>query len=274
MKLKTKLHAAAELQEEVANRPLDISGTIPDWLSGMLVRNGPVTVTVNGQSNKHWFDGLAMLHAFSFQNGKIKYTNKFLRSDAYKTVFEEGSLNYEGFAVDPCRSIFKQLLTLFIPRSHIAVHNANINVSKLSDQYIALTEVPLPVKFDPETLDTLGVFDYQDKLPKDKCWESAHPHHDVEQKSMLNYLIHYGRTSYYTLYNITDGTAEPVFVATPKGESEDDGVVLSVVIDQNSKSSFLLILNGKNFKQIGRTYAPHLIPAGLHGQYYERLNKL
>lgn len=208
-----KFDASAELQDEIANHPLDITGRIPNWLSGTLVRNGPTKVTVNGQSNVHWFDGLAMLHAFSFKEGQINYTNKFLRSDAYHTVFEEGSLNYGGFASDPCRSLFKRFLTFFIPDSYLAVHNANVNVAKLADEYIALTEVPLPVKFDPQTLETLGVLDYQDLLPKDKCWESAHFHYDQSQKKTLNYLIKFGRTCYYTLYNLEDGSTERKIIA-------------------------------------------------------------
>ncbi|MBS4168967.1 carotenoid oxygenase family protein [Parachlamydia sp. AcF125] len=203
----------AELQEEVANHPLDITGKVPTWLTGTLVRNGPINVTVNGQSNVHWFDGLAMLHAFSFQEGKVRYTNKFLRSDAYRTVFEQGSLDYSGFASDPCRSLFKKLLTFFISPSHPSIQNANVNVAKLAEEYIALTEIPLPVKFDPQTLDTLGVLNYQDQLPKEKCWESAHPHYDGEQKCTFNYLIKFGLTSYYTLYGLMDGSFQRTILA-------------------------------------------------------------
>lgn len=202
-----KFHVTAELQEELENIPLKTQGTVPSWLSGTLIRNGPITVTVNGQTNKHWFDGLAMLHAFSFQDGKVKYSNKFLRSNAYHAVFEKGSLNYLGFAVDPCRSLFKKWLTFFMPH-HPEIQNANINVAKLADEYVALFEVPLPVRFDPKTLETLGVFDYQDMLPKDNCWESAHPHHDNEHKRTLNYLIQFGRSSYYTLYSMEDRSSE------------------------------------------------------------------
>jgi len=204
---------SAELQEEIANHPLDITGKVPAWLSGTLVRNGPIKVTVDGESNVHWFDGLAMLHAFSFQEGKVNYSNKFLRTDAYHTVFDEGSLDYGGFAADPCRSLFKRFFTLFVPTSRLALHNANVNVAKLADEYVALTEVPLPVKFDVKTLDTLGVFDYQDQLPKDKCWESAHPHHDFKQKETLNYLIKFGRTSYYILYYLDDGLSQRKVIA-------------------------------------------------------------
>ena len=208
-----KFDISAELQDEIANHPLDMTGKIPDWLSGTLMRNGPIKVTVNEQSNAHWFDGLAMLHSFSFHEGHVKYSNKFLRSNAYHTVFDQGSLNYGGFASDPCRSVFKHFLTFLIPRSNPATHNANVNVAKLANEYVALTEVPLPVKFDVQTLDTLGVLDYQDELPKDKCWESAHPHYDSRLRETLNYLIKFGKTSYYTIYKLKDGITEREIIA-------------------------------------------------------------
>jgi carotenoid cleavage dioxygenase-like enzyme len=204
---------STELQNEVVNCSLSVNGHIPTWLSGTLVRNGPIKVTIDEQSNAHWFDGLAMLHAFSFQEGKVNYSNKFLRTDAYHTVFNEGSLDYVGFAVDPCRSLFKHLLTLFLPTSHLALHNANVNVAKMANDYVALTELPLPVKFDIKTLDTLGVFDYEDQLPKGKSWESAHPHHDSKQKETINYLIEFGKASTYTLYRLQDGSAERSIIA-------------------------------------------------------------
>jgi beta,beta-carotene 9',10'-dioxygenase len=199
---------STELREELVNSPLEIVGDVPSWLSGTLIRNGPIYVTIDGQTNTHWFDGLAMLHAFNIHDGKVDYTNKFLRTDAYKTVFEKGSLNYDGFAVDPCRSLFKRFFTLFVHPSKTELHNANVNVWKLADQYVALTEIPLPVKFDPQTLETLGVLDYQDQLPHGRCWESAHPHYDTARRETINYLIQYGRTSSYILYRLKDDSAQ------------------------------------------------------------------
>lgn len=205
---KEKFEIFSEVNEEKLNYPLAVKGDIPSWLSGTLIRNGAVNVKVNGQKNAHLFDGLAMLHAFSFNRGAVNYTNKFLRSKAYDTVFKEGSLNYGKFSADPCRSLFKSFFTLFLKPTKPDLHNASVNVAKLAEQYVAMTESPLPVKFDPETLDTLGVFDYQDELPKDKCWESAHPHYDQQLKTTVNYLIKFGRTCYYTLYNIEDGSSK------------------------------------------------------------------
>lgn len=204
----------AELGEEISNQSLETKGSIPDWLAGTLVRNGPVYVTVHGKTNAHWFDGLAMLHAFSFQNGQVWYSNRFLRTDAYKTVFEKGSLRYAGFASDPCRSIFKRLFTHFVPhKAGVSLPNANVNVAKIADEYVALTETPLPVHFDPQTLETLGVLDYQDQLPHERSWESAHPHHDAARQETLNYLVEYGRISKYVLYRIKEGSSAREIIA-------------------------------------------------------------
>lgn len=212
--LKKKFTAFAELQEEVSDCHLEVEGKIPSWLSGTLVRNGPVYVAVDGKINSHWFDGLAMLHAFSFKNGQVSYSNKFLKTDAYQAVFEKGSLNYMGFATDPCRSLFKHFFSFLLPVDTSQLHNANINVAKIADKYVALTEIPLPVSFDPQTLETLGVLDYQDGLPHDKCWESAHPHYDSKRRETWNYLVQYGRQSKYIAYRLKDGSSTREIVAS------------------------------------------------------------
>jgi carotenoid cleavage dioxygenase-like enzyme len=62
---------------------------------------------------------------------------------------------------------------------------------------------------------------------------------------------------------------EPVFVSRPdRVQEEDDGVVLSVVLDSNKGNSFLLVLDAKSFEEIARAEVPHHIPFGIHGQYY------
>jgi torulene dioxygenase len=59
-----------------------------------------------------------------------------------------------------------------------------------------------------------------------------------------------------------------LIIALPNGKEEDEGVVVAVVIDHLNNDSFLLLLNGWSFTEIGRARTPHLIPAGLHGQYF------
>jgi beta,beta-carotene 9',10'-dioxygenase len=61
---------------------------------------------------------------------------------------------------------------------------------------------------------------------------------------------------------------EPVFVATPGAANEDDGVILSVVLDSEKASSFLLILDASSFRELARAEVSHHIPFGFHGNYF------
>jgi carotenoid cleavage dioxygenase-like enzyme len=60
---------------------------------------------------------------------------------------------------------------------------------------------------------------------------------------------------------------EPIFVPNPQGREEDDGVVLSLVLDFAHSRSFLLILNAKTMTELARAETPHAIPVGLHGYW-------
>lgn len=46
-------------------------GQLPTWLQGILLRNGPGMHTIGDSKYNHWFDGLALLHSFTFKNGKL-----------------------------------------------------------------------------------------------------------------------------------------------------------------------------------------------------------
>ncbi|XP_036921488.1 beta,beta-carotene 9',10'-oxygenase isoform X2 [Sturnira hondurensis] len=62
--------------------------------------------------------------------------------------------------------------------------------------------------------------------------------------------------------------SEPVFVPVPGTSEEDGGVLLSVVITPNqNKSNFLLVLDAKNFDELGRAEVPVQMPYGFHGTF-------
>ena len=189
------------LEDELQLENLPVKGTVPQWLSGTLIRNGPAKFEVGKEKFQHWFDGLAMLHKFSFNNGKVSYANKFLESKAYKSATETGKISYKEFATDPCRSIFKRVSSMF---SHQFTDNANVNITKIASHFVAMTETPLPIEFDPQTLKTIGVFSYNDKL--DAGITTAHPHYDFERSEIVNYVTKISRASSYNIYKITDGT--------------------------------------------------------------------
>ena len=60
---------------------------------------------------------------------------------------------------------------------------------------------------------------------------------------------------------------EPVFVAAPEAEAEDEGVLLSVVLDGGRGNSFLLVLDARTLEEVARAEVPHHIPFGFHGQF-------
>ena len=177
-----------------------MSGTIPAWLTGTLVRNGPARYEVGDRSFNHWFDGLAMLHAFGFADGRVSYANRYLHSGAQRAAATDGRIAYPEFATDPCRSVFARVQAMFSSGDDDVAPNANVNVVRLGERYLAMTETPLPVVFDPQTLDTLGVA--RDAAAPTGQHSTAHPHHDPERDEMVAYVVQFGGRSQYVLYAV------------------------------------------------------------------------
>ncbi|KOS20670.1 Beta [Escovopsis weberi] len=60
---------------------------------------------------------------------------------------------------------------------------------------------------------------------------------------------------------------EAVFVADPRGTEEDDGVLLSVVLDGHRGKSYLLCLDARSMRELGRAECPVPVHFGYHGQH-------
>jgi len=199
--------ALRTLDREVHDRELSVEGDIPSWVEGTLLRTGPARFGVGDRKLRHWFDGFAMLHSFAIADGEVRYSNKFLRSDAYTHATEEGELGYQEFATDPCRDIFERFFSMFSPN---LTDNANVNVSKQADAFVSMTETPIPVEFDPETLETVGLAEYEDDI--DGHATTAHPHHD--DGDTYNYVTKFSRTSTYSIYRMPDGSRQRDVITT------------------------------------------------------------
>ncbi|MEZ5062329.1 MAG: carotenoid oxygenase family protein [Solirubrobacterales bacterium] len=189
------------LDEEVRIDDVPVEGALPEWLRGSLIRTGPAKFEVGEQRMRHWFDGLAMLYRFGFADGRVSYANRFLGSKAKRTADERGEIAYAEFATDPCRSLFKRMFSVFSPQLS---DNANVNLVELGERFVAMTETPIPVQFDPETLATAGV-----------AWEvpgeltTAHPHLDRDSGGMLNYAAKLGPRNRYRFFLLGPDGAEP-----------------------------------------------------------------
>ena len=64
--------------------------------------------------------------------------------------------------------------------------------------------------------------------------------------------------------------AEPVFVAAEGAQSEDEGYLLSLVYNQETDNSDLIILNAKelNFGPLATVHLPQRVPFGFHGEWF------
>jgi beta,beta-carotene 9',10'-dioxygenase len=60
---------------------------------------------------------------------------------------------------------------------------------------------------------------------------------------------------------------EPLFVARPQGDSEDDGVLLSVGSAKSSETSLLAVLDAKTLALLASAEVPSSIPLGFHGSF-------
>jgi Lignostilbene-alpha,beta-dioxygenase and related enzymes len=149
------------LHEETATS-LPVTGTLPEWLRGSLVRNGPGAFSFpSGGSVDHWFDGLAMVYRFTFDpagsgsgTDTVHYRNRFLRTDAYD---EATSGRFDGgFATG--ETTLRSRLAGFLTAPY---DNTNIIAERIGDAYLALTESPRKVQFDPNTLETTGHVEYE-----------------------------------------------------------------------------------------------------------------
>ena len=88
------------------------TGEVPRWLSGSLLRNGSGKYTVGSDEYQHLFDGLAVIHQYKIEKGKVLYKNKLLETETKDKclgskriiVSEFGTVAYP----DPCKSLFNR----------------------------------------------------------------------------------------------------------------------------------------------------------------------
>ncbi|MFN3404656.1 MAG: carotenoid oxygenase family protein [Cytophagaceae bacterium] len=62
--------------------------------------------------------------------------------------------------------------------------------------------------------------------------------------------------------------SEPLFIPSPDAKSEDDGVIVTVVLDAEKCSSYLLVLDAKNLSELARAETSAMVQPGLHGMFY------
>uniref|UniRef100_A0A2K5E0W3 Beta-carotene oxygenase 1 n=1 Tax=Aotus nancymaae TaxID=37293 RepID=A0A2K5E0W3_AOTNA len=152
-----------------------VTGKIPAWLQGTLLRNGPGMHTVGESRYNHWFDGLALLHSFTIRDGESAHECAACAA-----------------AKDPKLTSFSYL-THTCPRFHGKLpdqHHGSVEKtsSNLRDQ--------LHQEKSTKTLETLEKVDYRKYVAVNLA--TSHPHYD-EAGNVLNMgtsIVEKGKTKY------------------------------------------------------------------------------
>ncbi len=197
------------VESEYADYQLPVEGTVPAWLSGALIRNGPGRFEFGGERATHWFDGLAMLSRYGFADGTVTYSNRFLRTEAYEAADSGHGASEFASGGGAFQRTLRWLRSLGPPEP---TDNANVHVAEIGDHFVALTEAPRRIAFDPSTLETRGEFRWRDEVPEHLA--TAHLRVDPNREETIGYSTEFGRTSTYHIYQIPHGEASRRHVAS------------------------------------------------------------
>ncbi|XP_033226279.1 carotenoid isomerooxygenase-like isoform X2 [Belonocnema kinseyi] len=135
-----------------------ITGKIPKWLKGTLLRNGPGSLKVGEYTFDHLFDSSALLHRFGIDDGKVTYQRRFIQTEVFKKNQAAQRIVITEFGTksvpDPCQTIFQRISAAFTPAN--TSDNSMISVYPFGDEFYTFTESPIIHRIDPKTLETLG----------------------------------------------------------------------------------------------------------------------
>lgn len=173
-------------------RVTDIEGVIPDFIRGTWYMNGPACFERGGQRYNNWLDGDGMVCALRFDSDGLQFTNRFVETRKHS----------EETAAD--RFIYRTFGTAFrgdeLKRGVITESTANVSVIHFAGSLLAFGEQSIPIELDPDTLETIGPYDFAGAVNEVTPF-SAHPKVDAVTGELLNFGISFSsrnpRLNYY-----------------------------------------------------------------------------
>ena len=162
----------APWREEGDAFDLEVAGEIPRELNGALYRIGP-NPHFAPRGRYHWFDGDGMAHAFLLRDGRAAYRNRYVRTEGLRAEMKAGRSLYGGLLGRPAE------LPSDVPPFKNA---ANTNIIGYANRLLALWEAGLPHELKPETLETVGQFDFGGRMNGPV---TAHPKFDSANGDLL-----------------------------------------------------------------------------------------
>ena len=139
-----------------APRDAIVTGTIPEWLQGDLVRTCPAVFDQGSWQARHWFDGLAQVYAFRIAGASVTFQSRLLDSEAASEI-AEGRARLASFGTPTARTLWQRLVQP-VQRS---TDNTNVNIVRMGGDLVALTEGARQMRIDGASLRSLGTMVYR-----------------------------------------------------------------------------------------------------------------
>ncbi|AFY74249.1 lignostilbene-alpha,beta-dioxygenase-like enzyme [Synechococcus sp. PCC 7502] len=174
----------------------DIEGELPKALQGTLFRNGPGLLDVNGDRYGHPFDGDGMVSSITFTDGKVHFANSFVKTPEFLAEQEAGKILYRGvFGTQRSGGFLQNIFNLKLKNL------ANTNVIYHGQKLLALWEASRPYRLNPETLETIGIENFDGNLNPGEVF-TAHPKFDPITGDMYGFGVDAGPKSTINLYKV------------------------------------------------------------------------
>lgn len=171
-----------------------ITGQIPDWLRGEVVRTCPAVFQTKDWRAHHWFDGLGMIYAFRIGDAGIDFRSRLLDSETARDAWH-GKANLGSFGTPTARPLLRRI---FEPVPRVS-DNTNVNIVRMGADLVAMTEGDRQLIIDDETLAAVGPVPYS-KAALNGTIMTAHPHFDFERGKVVNVATGFGVGGTVSIY--------------------------------------------------------------------------
>ena len=215
--------ALAPVVDEIDRLDLPTVGTIPKDLNGVLVRNGPNPLRGRFEGNDvlSWWPEAAMLHAISFQDGRVTgYRNRWIRTQRWARIYDP---NAAASLLDT---------------------NPNVNVLQHAGEILALSEGGAPLVVTPD-LATLGTSRRHPGLVNGM---TAHPKIDRATGELMTFRAHWNKP--WLRYGVTDSQGRQTLdmeIDVPAPSMMHDMAITathSIFLDLNVAYDFSMLSRG------------------------------
>jgi carotenoid cleavage dioxygenase-like enzyme len=218
----------APVIEEVDEIDLKVHGELPASIEGDYIRNGPNPRFTPLGAYVYPMDGDGMLHRVQIRDGRVRYTNRFVRTPALIAEEAAGRALWPGiagFGSEPGAELVGPGL------ANTVKDLPDINVVRHGGKLLALGESANPFLVSPE-LGTIGRETFCDTLP---AGITAHPKIDPDTGEM--FLFTYGLDAPYLTWSVIGKGGLTMRAATPI-----DGVTRPVMIHDMALTQSYVVL--------------------------------